>query len=223
MKKRLKILIIEDHLLTIEGLISSLSILNQEGYELIFNTAETCDIGYKKIMESSNKCAFDVVFLDILLKPSRDGKILSGEDLGIEINNLFPEIKLIVLTGIRDYFRIKSILNELRPEGFLIKSDITNIGLIRAFEKVIYDPPFYSPSVVDIIKRDKFFDNLIDDIDNRILLLLSRGILTKELPEYIKLSISGIEKRKRRLKFLFDAQGKGDSLLIDKARNSNII
>ena len=65
----------------------------------------------------------DIVFLDIKLPPSKDGKILSGEDLGIKINQLLPDTKIIISTTFNDNYRIHNILENINPDGFLIKND----------------------------------------------------------------------------------------------------
>jgi hypothetical protein len=45
----------------------------------------------------------------------------------------------------------------------------------------------------------------------------------RDLPKVIPLSIAGIERRKRKLKDLFDAEDKKDAILIKKARDHGFI
>mgnify|MGYP006897066443 CR=1 FL=1 len=52
---------------------------------------------------------------------------------------------------------------------------------------------------------------------------LSKGIKTKNLTEYIPLSLAAIEKRKRHLKEVFDVEKKGDESLLDQARNTGFL
>tara|TARA_R110002049_G_C8991515_1_gene549089 strand:+ start:231 stop:452 length:222 start_codon:yes stop_codon:yes gene_type:complete len=66
-------------------------------------------------------------------------------------------------------------------------------------------------------------DIVIDEIDRRILYELSRGTKMSELPQIIPLSISGIEKRKRVLKELFNLDQKDDRGLIRIAEEKGFI
>ena len=61
------------------------------------------------------------MFLDISVPPSKDKKLLSGEDVGLMINRVFPSSKIIVSTTFNDNYRIQSILKNMNPDGFLIK------------------------------------------------------------------------------------------------------
>jgi len=219
-KKRLKILIIDDHSLVIKGLKMTLLELNKVGFDLVFDTAESYEFGLEKVKKEN---LYDVIFIDILLKSSIDGEIHSGENIGVKINSLVPKPKLVVLTSLNDCFRIRNILNTLQPDGFLIKSDITNNELINAFKKVIENPPFYSNSIISILNAEKNHGHFISDLDKNILYHISIGIQTKDLPKYIPLSISGIEKRKRHLKNYFNIDKKGDTTLIHEAKLNKII
>ena len=89
------------------------------------------------------------------------------------------------------------------------------------FKKVMDGEIFYSRIISNYLKR---VENgiVLEDIDIRILLLLSKGIRNKNLDKYIPLSASAIEKRKYKIKRLLDVKG-DDEDLIDKARNQGYI
>ncbi len=65
-------------------------------------------------------------------------------------------------------------------------------------------------------------DFVLDDVDRNILYHLSKGVMTKDLKQFISLSIAGIEKRKRHLKQIFEIDG-GDIMLVDKAKELGFI
>ena len=64
---------------------------------------------------------------------------------------------------------------------------------------------------------------LLDDIDRRILYELSIGTKTKDLPALVPLSLTGIEKRKRLLKQIFDIDSTDDRELILAAKEKGFI
>ena len=176
-----------------------------------------------KIKNSSTGTPYDVIFLDIKLPPSADGKIISGEDLGIKVKELLPDTKVVILTMFNNNFRIHNILKNINPDGFLVKSDVTSDELMRAFQVVLTDPPYYSHTVTKLLRTRIINEVVLDDIDRNILFHLSKGIKTKNLTEYIPLSLAAIEKRKRHLKEVFDVEKKGDESLLEQARNTGFL
>ena len=219
------VLIIEDHPLIIEAYKSALLQMGSKNPKLSFNIdiAKDCDTAYLKIKNASKKEGIHLVFLDIKLPPSKNGKIISGEDLGVKIIQLLPNSKIIVATTFNDNYRINSIFKSINPDGFLIKNDLSPRELISAIESVIDESPYYSKSVIQLMRKQVSNEMVIDEIDRKILYELSRGTKMSELPQIISLSISAIEKRKRILKELFNLDKKDDRGLIKIAEQKGFI
>ena len=225
-KNDYSVLIIDDHPLISEAYKNALDLVASENTKINFEieTAINCDTAYKKITGSAKKrTPYDLIFLDIKLPPSEDGKIRSGEDLGIKIKELLPSSKLIIATTYNDNYRIHGIFQSLSPDGFLIKNDVNPQELVTAIKAVISDLPHYSVTVVKMLKKEVSNDLLIDKIDRVLLYELSIGTKTKSLPHIIPLSMAGIEKRKRHLKELFDISKQDDKTLISVARDKGFI
>ena len=178
-KKRLKLLIVDDHPMIIEGYKNALQDMSSDDYELIIESAQDCDEGMEKIQNSTTGTPYDIIFLDIQLPPSKDGRILSGEDLGLRANRLSPSSKLVFLTMFNDNYRIHSILKNVNPDGFLVKSDVNSSELVKAFDTINNDPPYYSKSVKQFIRNDMTNRNVIDELDRKILFHLSIAISLK--------------------------------------------
>ncbi len=221
--KEIKVLIVDDHPMIIEGYKNALLGINSDEMTLRIDTADSCDGAFSKIKNASTGTPYDVVFLDIKLPPSEDGKIISGEDLGIKVKELLPDTKVVILTMFNNNFRIHNILKNINPDGFLVKSDVTSDELMRAFQVVLTDPPYYSHTVTKLLRTRIINEVVLDDIDRNILFHLSKGIKTKNLTEYIPLSLAAIEKRKRHLKEVFDVEKKGDESLLEQARNTGFL
>lgn len=222
-KKRLKLLIVDDHPMIIEGYKNALLDMDLDDYELIIETAQDCDSGMEKIKFAAENSPYDVIFLDIQMPPSKDGKILSGEDLGLRANRISASSKLVFLTMFNDNYRIHSILKNVNPDGFLVKSDVSSSELQKAFEVIVNNPPYYSSSVNKFMRHDMSNRDVIDDIDRKILFHLSKGVQTKDLPDYVSLSINAIEKRKKSLRKLFDIKTRNDTSLLQKAKEQGFI
>jgi DNA-binding NarL/FixJ family response regulator len=225
-RKKTSVLIIDDHPLICDAYVNALNFIEKESSEISFKITLThnCDDAIAKIKESSNRVLkYELIFLDIKLPPSKDKKILSGEDLGLEIKNLLPDSKVIISTTYNDNYRIYSLMKNLNPDGLLIKNDITASELVNAINLVLTSPPYYSSSVSQTIRNEMLNDLLLDKIDRRLLYELSIGTKTKDLPMTLPLSIAGVEKRKRNLKNIFDVSGLEDKDLINSAKEKGFI
>ncbi|RBW59137.1 DNA-binding response regulator [Tenacibaculum sp. E3R01] len=226
-KEKLTILIVNDYPLMCEAYkraFINVSNYNDNQYDFDFITIHNCDDAceiIKTFYDREEK--IDLVFLDLKLFPSNNKKIISGEDLGILIRDMFPSCKVILSTTNDNKYRIHSVFRSINPEGFLIKSDITFKELVKAINEVVSDPPFYSKTVLKLLRKKVSTDFLLDDVDRKILYELSIGAKVKDMLGYIPLSIAAIEKRKRHLKKIFNVKEKGHRELILKAKENGFI
>ncbi|WP_136668615.1 response regulator transcription factor [Flavobacterium sp. H122] len=225
MQSELKILIIDDHPMIIEAYKSAVNRVaaNFQNIKFTIDTAGDCEAGDQKIKNCNSTKKYNIVFLDVKLPPSLNGKIVSGEDLGLKVRNKMPGTKIIVSTMFDDNHRIKSIFKNLNPEGFLIKSDVTTDILINAISAILNNQTYYSETVNQLLRKQLTSDFTLDDIDRQILYLISIGTKTKDLPEFLPLSIAGIERRKRNLKALLKIENNSNKELIKAAHEKGFI
>jgi DNA-binding NarL/FixJ family response regulator len=225
-KKNFKILLVDDHPMILEAYKSILSSLEMSAdYRFIIHTADNCDSGIKKIEYASNKRHYDILFLDINLPPSLDGEIISGEGLAGYAREMLPKARIVILTMFNEYDRLHNILNTVSPDGLLVKNDVTLKEFLVAFDVIMNNPPYYSATV------KKYFGNklgnqeeqLLDEINRKILYHLSKGIKTKNLTNYINLSLSAIEKRKTQIRGLFELEKANDEKLIEEAKSRGFV
>ncbi|AUC77545.1 response regulator [Olleya sp. Bg11-27] len=224
--KKYSVLIIDDHPLITDAYKSAFNYYSKQNESIKFSIkiAQNCDTAFELINEFSTKeKQIDIIFLDIKLPPSKDRKILSGEDLGLLINKLFPNTKIIISTTLNDNYRVHSIFKSIDPDGFLIKNDITPKELIESIHSILNDPPYYSKTVVKLLRKQVANDFILDNIDRKILYELSIGTRMKDLPNLLPLSIAGIEKRKRHLKQIFNIKSPDDRELLFIAREKGFI
>lgn len=224
--QKYSVLIIDDHPLIVEAYKNAFNyyVKKNLNIEFLIETADDCDSALHVFNEFvSNKKRLDIIFLDMRLPASKKGEIISGEDLGIKINKLMPDSKLVVSTTLNDNYRVHSIFKSLNPDGFLIKNDITPKELIETIDSIINDPPYYSKTVIKLLRNQVANDFLLDNIDRRILYELSIGTRMKDLPNVVPLSIAGIEKRKRHLKHIFNLRSANDKELLFVAKEKGFI
>lgn len=223
MTQEIKILMVDDHPMIIEGYQNTLLATKKDHQELRIDIAHDCDMANQLIKKSSNGEPYNVCFFDISLPASKDGLITSGEDLAKIARTYLPEAKVVMLTMFNESFRVHNIIKELNPEGLLIKSDLTSSELAEAFQRILSRPPYYSSTVNKFLNTSLTSDIYLDDINRKILHLLSQGVKTKNLKDYIGLSLSGIEKRKKHLKLLFNIEDGKDESLLNEARSKGFL
>ncbi len=224
--KKYFVIIIDDHPLITEAYVTALKYYNRHNESISFSidTAHDCDSGRQLINRAlkSEKHSY-IVFLDINLPQSKDGKILSGEDLGLLAKKLLPNPKIIVSTTLNNNYRVHSILKSIDPEGFLIKNDITPLELLHTIQTILKDPPYYSKTVIKLLRNQVVNEFILDHFDRKILYELSIGTRMKDLPSILPLSNTGIEKRKKNLKRMFNVKKLDDRQLLIMAKEKGFL
>ena len=225
MKKNLKILIVDDHPMIIEAY-KNIILSDESGkYDYIIDGANNCDTAIDKIKIATNTIPYDILYLDVKLPPSCNGEIISGEDLAIFAKEILPRAKIVIQTTFNENHRIQNILRTVNPDGLLIKNDITSKEFMIALDTVINNPPYYSTTVARYFRKQQlnFEDNLLDDVNRKIIFHLSKGVKTKDLTNYVSLSLSAIEKRKAQIKNLLGLDSANDEELIKEAKKRGFI
>ena len=214
---------VDDHPIIIEGYQNTLMATKKDDQTLLIDTANSCDVANHLLQRASKERPYDVCFFDISLPSSADGTINSGEDLAKIARKLLPDAKIVILTMFNESYRVHNIIKEISPDGFLIKSDLTSSELAEAFQHILNSPPYYSSTVSNYLRKSIASDIYVDDINRKILHLLSQGIKTRSLKEHIDLSMSAIEKRKKQMKLLFSVDDGKDETLLEEARKKGFL
>ena len=217
----MNILIVDDHPFIIQAYKNALDKYSQQGYEFDVTQANNCKSGYENIMEA--KKPFDVAFFDISMPEYPEKEIYSGEDLASLMKTQMPNCKVILLTMHTELLKINNIIKNINPNGLIIKNDLTFDELIFAFDKIINNESYYSQTVIKLVGQAQYNNIELDAFDKQILFHLSKGVKTKDLPQYIPLSLSAIEKRKLNIREILEVAGGSDIDLINEAKTKGVI
>ena len=176
MADKIKILIVDDHQLIIQGLLCSLEEVGD--FEVV--TTSDCDDALHLIKASEKSAPFQVVFTDLSFDNSTKETILnSGEALikAIRVNEI--QIKVAVITGHTETSRVYSVISNLKPNAYLLKSNCEAAEIGFAIQKMLKNEYYYSHIIHQKIIRRKIAQIKIDDVALQIL---------KELPNHPKIS-----------------------------------
>lgn len=218
MKKELNILMVDDHPIILEGYKRILLDNRSEEVTMKIDTANSCEEANAKIEASLNSLAYDIIFLDIGLPPSQDREFISGEDVGKKIRKVSPASKLAVLTMYVENLRLLTIFKSLKPEAFMVKSDVSSSEFLEAFDNLLQGKTYSSQTIQDLMRKQIVQDFNITKTDRDILFHLSRGLKSKEIPKVVPMSLASVEKRKKFMREAFGVEDVRDITLINRAK-----
>jgi two-component system response regulator NreC len=214
------VLMIDDHKLIIEGYKSILS-FNPHGYEIKTKQALSCESAYELITTTADH--FDLVTIDYTMPAYPEKGINNGSDLIPLVKKHLPDSKIMMLTTHSESLLLYNILKNHNPDGFLVKSDFDAFDLTEAFHTVLQGKQYHSSTILHLNKQLEEKVKLLDFYNRQIILLLNRGIKTKNLPEYLHLSKSAVDKRKAFIKEFFDIEKGNDEDILREARKQGFI
>ena len=153
---------------------------------------------------------------------SSDGT-LKGEDVGMFLKNKVPEAKLIIFSSCRDAISMYDMIKKVAPNGFLTTFNLSFEEFDIACNQVINGTHYVSPLISKKIKQLSGTEILLKKHNRIILQCLARGIKTKDIPKYLPLSLSAIEKRKAKLKTVLCNKSTSDMDLLNEAKRRGLI
>jgi DNA-binding NarL/FixJ family response regulator len=170
-----------------------------------------------------NKNTIDFALIDVNLPPFEEKKLFSGSDVAKLIRDYFPDCKIIIISMHSEPVWVSQIHNSINPEGFIAKSDIDYKSFPDAFKSVENNEIYHSKSIkqsrkIMIQKNINWNEN-----DSKMLRLISEGVKTKDLPNYIPLCLSAIEKRKASIKKQLILESGSNKELLDSAKSLGLI
>lgn len=215
---KFNVLIIDDRPMVIAGIKSVLLSQKIIDKPFLFKVSNC----YEKAIDSIRKMNmkglnFNIIIADLDLKLYDRSLFDYNENKVIDLKAISENSKIIATIRSRDNYRIYKICRTLRPDGFLLETELNTPSLIDLFKSVFNEYVYYSKSVFNILKNNHKSLLLLDDIDREILYLLSKGVKTKNLPNYIPRSLSALEKRKQRIKDILVMNNCTDEELIERS------
>lgn len=217
------ILIVDDHPINVDGyqaLLSNIESNKKAEYLLAFDCKQTYNTIIKYNLEEKT---IDFAFIDISLPAYEEKKMFSGSDIALLIRKVLPDCKIVIISMHKEPNWVNQIFKSINPEGFIAKSDINYKCFPEIFKSIENNEIHLSQSIVSaqkiLIQKNINWDNY----DSKILQLIADGIKTINLPKFIPLSLSAIEKRKSNIKKQLVLEDATDKDLIDSAKKLGFI
>lgn len=213
------ILLVDDHPINVDSyqtLLSNIESNKNAEYLVAFDCEQTYKTINKHLINGKN---IDFAFIDINLPEYPEKKLFSGSDVSILIRKKFPLCKIIIISMHKEPNWVNQIFKSVNPEGFIAKSDINYKCFPEIFQSIEKNEIYMSQSI-KLSQKIMIQKNINwDDYDSKILQLIAQGEKTINLPNFIPLSLSAIEKRKANIKKQLVLNLGSDKELIDVATN----
>jgi len=224
MKREICVLIVDSHPMCVDACKNVIKAFKLSGNPKVsINVAYSIKEGLDFIVSRKNSKPYDLIISDLHFPSEKTEGLTTGFEFVSKLKESFPSARLIILSSINNGSIIRETIKNIDPESLIVKTGLTPDILYASFLAVANEQTFYCGTVNNILKKQVQNEFLLDDINLKILLGISKGIRTKDLSDHINLSLSAIEKRKNRIKNIFDIESGGDERLIQEARNRGFI
>ena len=190
-ENKCRIVLVDDHQMFLDGLDSILS------SHLEFQIVATAKDGWQALMEIEQHKP-DVVLTDLNM-PEMDGL-----ELVKRVKEKFPEIKILVLSMMKDKETVSSIM-EVEAEGFILK-DSNKADLIKAINAVHQGGTYYSNEIMNImlskyqkrIKQDEARHTLTTR-ELEILKLIGQELTSEKIADKLFISSRTVETHRKNM------------------------
>lgn len=206
MNSPIKVAIVDDHKMLVEGL-SSLII--ESGIATIVGVAHSAEECRRNIRFWNA----DVLMLDVGLPD------ISGVDFCNELKETFPEIKILALTTHNEYTIVRQML-ENGALGYLVKNAMTE-EVLEGIEAVAEGRRFLCHEVDLLMKRPSQKSIWLTRRERELLRLVTEGYTNAEIAEKIFLSPETIKGYRKNLLVKLDA--KNTAVLVKIALEQKLI
>lgn len=187
-------------------------------------------ITVKNTLESAYQFIFnqlaqpiDIIFLDLSMPPYVGKNLNNGEDLAKLIRTKYPKIKIIIISSLFTIIQLDRIIQNISPEGLVEKIDLSNYDHIYNILNTVINGEFFKSEMVKKTINNNPNKIYLDSINKQIIILLSQGVKTKNIPTYLPINESAVHKRKLKIKKLLEIDLGNDEDIIRESKLRGLI
>ena len=184
---KIKLVIVDDHPLVLDGLISRLN--RSQEIQIIGQASNG-----KEALEVVERLNPDVVLMDINMPE------MNGIEAAEIFKEKFPEIKLLVLSMHDDHEYVIT-LTQAGAKGYILKSASAD-EMLMAIKAIFMGGVYYSPEIANILvnKDSNSHDDALSSREQMVLALLARGLSNKDMARKLDISVRTVETHRRNIK-----------------------
>jgi two-component system, NarL family, nitrate/nitrite response regulator NarL len=190
MSKKIKLAIVDDHQIVIDGLRSLLK--GHEQYEIVLesNNPET-------ILEQLHKQSVDILLTDVMMP------VMTGVELAKQIRQQFSSIKIITLSMNGEGSLVNQMIEESDISGYLLKN-IGQTEFLTALDKIAAGGIYFSEEVLEEMlkasERKKETEEFkLTNREVEIVRLIEKEYSNKKIAEELFLSERTVETHRKNI------------------------
>lgn len=186
----IKIALVDDHQIIIDGLIS---LLNQSHTIQLIATANSG----KEILQKLNETNVDILITDITMPQ------MSGLELAKKVKEYFPAIKIIALSMNADADTIDAMVNDADIAGYLLKQTGAN-ELVTAIEKVYNGGIYFQTEILDALEKQSAVKQNtqranLSSRELQIVALMEKDFSNKQIATELNISVRTVETHRKNI------------------------
>jgi two-component system, NarL family, nitrate/nitrite response regulator NarL len=213
MNKIIKIGILDDHQIVIDGL--KLLLNDQKDLQVVKENTDAL-----KFLKSIKKDELDIVITDIIMP-----KQMSGVDFVKICKQNYPELKTMVLSMNEDGHIIYELIKREKVEGYVSKS-ASKDELIKAIHEIHNGEKYYSKDIYSIYESYELAQNQVQSIqissrEKEIIQCISRHLSNKQIAEELFISERTVETHRKNI--YRKTNTKGEASLIKLMQEMKVI
>lgn len=186
--KRIKIVLVDDHRIVLDGLVSLLE------SDPDFEISAALGSG-EEVLEFVKKDPPDILLTDYSLPG------ISGLELTRVIKREYPKIKVVALSMHDEAHLVKGILKE-GVDGYLLKN-IQQFELKNALKQIILGMPYVSPEITKLLMHDlnqpAEETALLTERERDVLKLIAKEFSNKQIAEKLFISERTVETHRKNI------------------------
>lgn len=186
----IKLAIVDDHQIVIDGLHSLLK--GHPQYEIVLesNHPET-------ILEQLKKQPVDILLTDVMMP------VMTGVELAREVKKQFPAIKIITLSMNGEGSLVNQMIDESDISGYLLKN-IGQTEFLKALDKIAAGGIYFSDEVLQEMlkaseRKKEVQENKLTNREIEIVRLIEKEYSNKKIAEELFLSERTVETHRKNI------------------------
>ncbi|QQX76024.1 MULTISPECIES: hypothetical protein [Aequorivita] len=225
MKKRIKKYLLLEQLPSLRQLI--LDVFEEMGekmgvkFEPFIISPSIASAGNLHKVLGENNFEFVIFNLDFPFATYTDFKC--PKDFLIYLDLKYPIPKKLVIIPHTTVFQILQLSNLVSIDGFMDALDCNAETLRLAVQQLTDYSIFYSRTVIQLITKYIYNEDILGQQDYLILNELSKGTPLNKIPKKLFISRTTIQRRRTKMKEFFKVEGLPDSELVKRAQQERFV
>lgn len=189
-KTVIKIAIVDDHQIVIDGLVSLLS--NYAHLSVVLVSTSPSEI----LAQLENR-QVDVLMTDVTMPQ------MSGLDLAIAVKNKFPQTRILALSMNNQGEVINEMINKAGISGYLIKN-VDKTELVSAIETIAAGGYYFNEEVLDeldshCLKQSRNKEEILTNREKEIIHLIEKENSNKQIADQLFISERTVETHRKNI------------------------